>query len=59
MPALWMECRLGFCRARIGHLTDHHSVSSSQESVYTLGERKDEKFANDEEEDIDKLKCAE
>ena len=59
MPALWMECRLGFCGARMGHLSDHHSVSSSQASVYTLGEGEDEKLADDEEDNIDKPKRGE
>ena len=59
MPVLWIECRLGFCRARMGHLSDHHSVSSSQGRVYTLGESEDQKLADDEEDDIDKPKSGE
>ena len=59
MPALWMECRLGSCRARMGHSSDHHSVSSSQGSVHTLGEGEDGKLADDEEDNIDKPKRGE
>ena len=43
----------------MGHLRDHHSVRPGQESVYTLGEREDEKMADDKGEDIDKLRKAE
>ena len=59
MPSLRLECRLGSCRARMGHLNVQHSVRPSQDSVYTCGEREDETTADDNEEDIDKLKSAE
>ena len=42
-----------FCRARMVHLRDHHSVRPSQESVHTLEERGDEEMPDEKERTID------
>ena len=47
--------RLGFCRARMGHLGDCHSVRPSG-SVYTLGEGEDEDMADEKEGNIEESK---
>ena len=54
-------CRIrpGFCRARMGHVNDQHSVRPNRDCVYSLGEREDEDMADDKVEDIDKRKSAE
>ena len=50
--------QFGFCRARMEHLNDRHSVRPPG-SVYTLGEGEDEDMADEKEEDIEEPKSAE
>ena len=47
--------QIGFCRARMGHLKDRHSVRPSG-NVLSLGEGEDEDMAGDKDEYIDQLK---
>ena len=54
MPAMWRKY-LGFCRARMGHLGDCHSVRPPG-SAYTLGEGDDENMADEKEGNIEESK---
>ena len=49
---------LGFCRPRMGHLKDRHSVRPPV-NVLSLGEGEEEDMAGDKDGDIDQLKSAE
>ena len=51
--------RLGFCRARMGHVNDQHSVRPNRDCGHSLREGEDEDMADDKVEDVDKRKSAE